>query len=250
VIDLASEAVGTLFLVFARIGSALMLVPGIGESQVPGRIRLMLALAVSLVLAPLVADLLPPLPPSPSRLALLVASEVAFGLTIGFAARLMLTALHIAGSTMAMQGGLAAAAFFDPGEGTQRSIFVTFLTAAALPLLFAVDGHHWFLAGLAGSYTRFSPGSPLPLGDIVELASTLSGAALAAGLQIAAPLMLLSILTNFTFGMLNRLMPTLQALMIAIPAQVLVAFFTLAFGIGISLMLAIDFFERSTAWLG
>jgi flagellar biosynthesis protein FliR len=62
--------------------------------------------------------------------------------------------------------------------------------------------------------------------------------------------MLLSILTNFTFGMLNRLMPTLQALMIAIPAQVLVAFFTLAFGIGISLMLAIDFFERSTAWLG
>jgi flagellar biosynthesis protein FliR len=127
---------------------------------------------------------------------------------------------------------------------------VTFLSATTLPLIFALDAHHWLLTGLIGSYGRLVPGAAVPLGDLVEVATRLSGAALTTGVQIAAPLIVLSLLTNLTFGLLNRMMPTLQALMIAIPAQVLIALSALAIGLASALAIAMRFVERSTLWLG
>ena len=70
-------------MIFARIGAVLMMLPGVGESYVPPRIRLSLALVISLALWPVVAGSLPPLPDSLGGMAGWILREVLVGLVVG-----------------------------------------------------------------------------------------------------------------------------------------------------------------------
>lgn len=248
IVDLGATAVAGGLIVFARLGSALMVMPVFGDAQVPGRVRLLIALACTLVVAPLVQPLIQP-PEEPARLALLVAGEVALGLVIGLSARLLLAALHVAGSAMALQSGLAAAAFFDPGETSQRTIFVTYLTLLVIPLVLASDGHHWLISALASSYGRLAPGAALPVGDLVELMVRLTALAFETGVRIAMPLLALATVVNLLFGILNRLMPALQAMLVAIPAQVLSGFLIVIASLAAALAAALELLEHTTLWL-
>ena len=83
-------------MIFARIGAVLMMLPGVGESYVPPRIRLSLALVVSLALWPVVANALPGLPDSIGGMAGWIIREVIVGLAIGAMLRIFLTALATA----------------------------------------------------------------------------------------------------------------------------------------------------------
>jgi flagellar biosynthetic protein FliR len=246
--DAAAAAVLTAAIVFARLGSALLAMPAFGDVQVPGRVRLLIALACTAVLAPLVAPSIRP-PAEPALLALLVTAEIVLGLAIGLAARLVLGALHVAGTAMAFQSGLAAAAFFDPSEASQRTLFVTYLVGVVVPVMLASDAHHWLLQGLVGSYDRLPPGAPLPVDDLAELFARLTGTAFAAGIQIAMPILAIGLLVNIGFGILSRLMPTLQALIVAIPVQVLLGLLATIAALATSVAVALRLVEQTTAWL-
>ncbi|MBT6912395.1 MAG: hypothetical protein HOA21_14665 [Rhodospirillaceae bacterium] len=96
-------------LVFSRIGSAVMLLPGIGENYVFSRIRLSLALALTLIMYPLVRDSLPVMPISAVALFVLIIGEVIIGLFIGGISRLLISSLHVGGVVIAFQSSLAFA---------------------------------------------------------------------------------------------------------------------------------------------
>ena len=204
-----------------------MLMPGFAEAYVGARIRLLLALAVSVVLAGPLAPSLPALPAAPLELAGLVGGEALIGLFLGVTARVVFAALHVAGTTIAFQSGLAAAAIFDPNEGTPGTLPGNFLITTALVLLFVTDGHHMLLEALAASYARLPAGALPPLGDMADLLTRLLGQAFALGVRISAPLLLVSLLMYLGMGVLNRLMPTFQVFFIALPLQILVAFATI-----------------------
>jgi flagellar biosynthetic protein FliR len=235
-------------LVFARVGAALMVMPGFGEPQVLPRLRLGLALALSLLLASARGEPAPAVPET-SRLMGLVAGETVFGLAIGTAARLAFTAVHVAGSIIAAQSGLAAATFFDPSEATQSPATATFLGVTTLTLLFVTDGHHLLLRALSQSYALQPLGAPLPLGDLGDLMTRLAGTALAAGLAMAAPVLLTSLLGNLVLGLLNRLVPSLQIFFVALPLQLALTFALLAMGVGGVLLLGLGTLRQGVAWL-
>ena len=174
-----------MFLVFARLGAALMVLPGIGEHYVLPRLRLLLALALSLLLAPALAARLPALPEEPLRLAALLGPEILTGLVLGFAARLAMAAIHVGGSLIATQSGLAAAGMFDPNEAATGTIPGTFLTVAALAILFAADFHHLLLRAVAASYAVLPVAAPLDLAAASELLVGLSAAAVTVGTIIS-----------------------------------------------------------------
>ena len=220
--DLLAGELFTALLTFARVGTALMILPVFGEPYVLSRQRLVLGLLLSAALAPAL-DGLPPQPAEPARLALLVGGEIAVGVLIGAVTRLAMAALHVAGTIAAMQSGLSAAAFFDPNEATQGTLPGNLFATTALTAMVAADLHHLLLRALAASYDRLPPGVGLPAGDAVQLLTTLGDAAIRTGLELAAPLVVASILANLALGVLGRMVPALQILSLALPLQLLLS---------------------------
>ena len=245
---LAGEIAGVL-LVFARLGAALMVLPGFGDHYVMPRLRLLLALALSLLVGPTLAPSFPPLPQEPFALAALLAPEILLGLLLGFATRLALAAVHVGGSLIATQSGLSAAAMFDPNEATPGTLPGTFLTVAALAILFAADFHHLLLRAAAASYAAFPIAAPVDLAAAAELVVDLSAAEISTGTRIAAPMILAALLVNLGLGALGRMVPSLPALFVALPLQLLLALLILQLSLPAGLRLFSDTLASGVSWL-
>ena len=238
-----------IFLLFVRIGAVLVLMPGFGEVYVLSRSRLLLALMLSIVLAGPLGPTLPSLPDHTLQLLLLIIKEASLGLFIGAATRMMFAALHIAGSTIAAQSGLATASVFDPSQSTQGTLPGNFLTTTALVLLFVTDGHHMLLRGIAGSYDHLDISDPLPIDDMAAFITDMAQKGFDVGIQIAAPLLLVGLLTNLAMGVLNRLMPSFQVFFIALPLQLLLAFATLMLSFAGALLVFFAFLDAEFSLL-
>src|SRR5690349_10426480 len=145
-------------LVFARIGTMLMLLPGVGELSVPVRVRLTIALMLSALLLPLhraayAIDL-----QSFGPVLAMLGRELLIGAALGIAARLAMSALQISGAIIAQQLGLGFVTAVDPSQGQPGVIVGNFLTVLGVALIFATDLHYLVIAALDDSYTLFRPG--------------------------------------------------------------------------------------------
>ncbi|MBL8655288.1 MAG: flagellar biosynthetic protein FliR [Alphaproteobacteria bacterium] len=218
----------TFFAVLVRVGAALMAMPGFGEVYVPMRIRLGAALAITAIVTPVVAGTLPPLPESPLLFAGIFAQETLVGAFIGLAARFSLSALTVAGTIIAQQGGLAAATLFDPGFGQQGTAVSSIMVATALAIIFTADIHHLLLRAMADSYTLFPPGSVVPYGDWAEAFVRWTSNAFLVGVQISAPFLVFGLIINLAMALVARLMPQMQVFFVAQPLIIAVALFALA----------------------
>ncbi len=244
-----TEEIFGIFLLFVRIGSVLVFMPGFSEAYILGQGRLLLALAMSFILAAPLGSMLPSLPSDLVSLMLIIGKEATIGIFIGVATRMMFAALHIAGSAIAAQSGLATATIFDPSQSTQGTLPGNFLTTTALVLLFVTEGHHLLLRGIAGSYVSFTVGAPLPIDDMAAFITEMAQQGFNVGAQIAAPLLLVGLLTNLAMGVLNRLMPSFQVFFIALPLQLLLAFATLLLSLAGALLAFFTFLDLQFSFL-
>jgi flagellar biosynthetic protein FliR len=219
-------------LIFARLGTMLMLMPALGDAAVPARIRLAAALAVTLVLFPFARTYYGTLPAALGPLAWLLACELVVGFGLGLAARMMLSGLAVAGNVIAIQLGLGFVSTVDPTQGDQNVIVANFLTLAGVTLILATDLHHLFIAALRDSYILFRPGELLPSGDLAQLALEIVAEAFRIGLQVTTPFLVFGLLFYVGLGVLSRLMPQLQIFFIAVPANILFGFLILALVLG------------------
>ncbi|MBM3549448.1 MAG: flagellar type III secretion system protein FliR [Alphaproteobacteria bacterium] len=207
--------------VFTRLGAAFTVMPFFGEAVVPARLRLMLALAITLVVVPIVRQTLPPMPTAPGELVVFVFTESVIGFFLGGIARLLMTTLDLAGTVIAAQIGLSAANTFNPAlqtGGTPPSIL---LSLGGLLAIIETNLHHMLLEGVVDSYTLFKPTDPLPVGDLSQTVTRLVGASFKVGLQLAMPFIVLSLLFTFALGLISRLMPALQIFFVSVPAQII-----------------------------
>jgi flagellar biosynthetic protein FliR len=224
-------------LVFARMGSIVMLMPAIGESAIPTRQRLVLALAVTFVLYPAVVRLYPQdLANDPARLGVFLAGEIATGLFIGLAARMVMAATQVAGTTIANQLGLGFAMAVDPAQGQQGVVVGNFIGVVAITLVFVADLHHLAIMGLSNSYGLFRPGDWMPVGDFAEAAVKLTAESFKVGVQISAPFLAFGLVFSLALGVLAKLMPQFQIFFIAMPLNIIAGFALLALVVG-SIML-------------
>ncbi len=121
-------------LIFARVGSILMLMPALGEQVIPARMRLGFALVFSAVLYPLVTPTLPALGGDMLQVLVYLLHEIAIGLILGAITRLITLAAAVAGSVIAFQSGLSGALGADPvNGGIQGALIGTFLSMLAWP---------------------------------------------------------------------------------------------------------------------
>jgi flagellar biosynthesis protein FliR len=230
--DLVAGNVYAFILIFCRLGAAMMSLPGIGESVISPRARLAVALLTAGLTVPVLGPTLPPLPAQPGHLAFLVISEIGFGLALGLMARLMVSAMHIAGSIIAMQAGLAAAMFFDPNQGSQSALISGALVFFGVVLIFVTDLHLLAIRAAYDSYTLFPPAQAPAFGDFAKAATDLIAASFSLALKLSGPFIVYGIVFNVALGLLNRLMPTLQIFFIM--QAPLIAFSFLLLGLSLT----------------
>lgn len=226
-------------LTFARIGTLVMLMPGLGERLVSPRLRLSLALLLALVLFPFTRTLLPGEAAGSALIGLLI-GEIAVGLVMGLSVRMIVAALQTAGNIVAQELGLAFAMSVDPAMGGQQAAIGNFLNLLGVTLIFSGDLHHLAIAAIRDSYVLLPPGGPPLMGDAVTLAIGSVARGFSLGLRIAAPFIAFGILVNLGLGVLSRLMPQLQVFFLAMPATILAGMVVLVAVLGVMMGVFIE----------
>ena len=207
-------------LIFVRVGAATMLLPGYGEPFVSPRLRLLFALMVSLVVAPVLLETLPKMPESAAMLTLLIMGEVLIGVFIGTVARMFLAALTTAGMLIGYMSAMANALTNDPSAAQQGSIAGSFLTLIALLTIMTLDLHHMLLMAVVDSYDLFVPGQVPPISDFSEMIARTVAETFVLAFQIAAPFVVVGLIFYLGLGLLGRLMPQMQVFFVAMPLQI------------------------------
>ena len=226
--EFITSGVFAFIIVFVRMGAAITIMPGVGDTLTPQHIRLYIALGLSLMMAPVVAPHLPdPIPDGPLLFTVII-MEFVIGLFIGTIARIFMAALDTAGMVISMASGLGNAQLFNPGFATQGSLIGAFLSVTGMVLLFASNLHHLLFYGLAGSYDLFPVGGIPDAGSMAEMAALALAGSFAVGVQIAAPFLIVSFLIYVGMGVLARLMPQIQVFLLAMPLQILLSLVTLS----------------------
>ena len=227
-------------LILSRVGAMVMLMPGVGETTVPPRIRLSFAFVLSLVLYPVLASKLPAPPTTLGETAAQVGLEVIIGLAIGALLRFFLGSLAVAGEVVSLQTTLSFAQTTNPLQAQPTTTVATFLTLLGLTLVFATGLHQSFIAAVAHSYDVLAPGRPFGTRDFGGLAIAAFGQTFALGIQLAAPVIVFSLAFNVATGFVNRAMPQFQVFFAATPLQVLLGFSVFALGLGVLGLVWID----------
>jgi flagellar biosynthetic protein FliR len=231
-------------MVFARVGTLLMLMPGFGEAMVPPRVRLALALAISVLLAPIIGPKLPPAPAGMGEALSMIISEIAIGLLIGGVARILMTALATAGQIVGLETGLAFAQTADPTAGQAGQIVSVFLGLFGVTMIFATGLDHVFIAAIVGSYDAFTPFRFPDLGDSVAFAIKGVSDSFRIGAQMAAPLMMAGLIFRIGLGILSRLIPQIQVFFLAMPINVLGGFVIFSLALSSGILVWLDALQR------
>jgi flagellar biosynthesis protein FliR len=221
-LDYLPDIAAVFMLMFARLGTMLMLLPALGENSIPMRFRLTIALALTLVLYPVGAQLYPAdLTGNAMQLIILLVGELAIGFGIGICAKMITSVLQIAGVIIANQTGLAFALGTDiANEGQQGALYGNFLSILAMTLIFVTDTHYLVIAALHDSFSIFPPGQVPPVGDFSQTATETVAHVFSVAVRMSAPFLVVGLVFYFGLGLLNKLMPQMQIFFIAMPVNI------------------------------
>jgi len=203
-----------------RISAMFVSVPLFSIRAVPARVRLILSVAITLVIMPL----LPPLPAvemfSYTGFMMAVA-QVMIGLTSGFILQLVFAAVVFAGQGIALSMGLGFSMMVDPQNGQQVPVIAQFYTVTTTLLFISLDGHLLLIQMLLDSFKT------LPIGiDGIDKAGIWSILAwssrmFAGGLLLAMPVIASLLLVNVIFGVAARAAPQLQIFSVGFPVTLM-----------------------------
>ncbi|MBS4016619.1 MAG: flagellar biosynthetic protein FliR [Dechloromonas sp.] len=214
----------------ARILGLVATAPLWSTAGIPRRTRLILGLGITIAIAPV----LPPMPNvQPASLAGLwiLGQQVLIGISMGFAARIVFSAIDMAGTYIGFQMGLGFATFYDPMEGAQTAVLAEFIGLIALLLFMAFDGHLLYISTLAQSFHAIPVGpealSPNSWRNLAEL----GGKIFSAGLLLALPVLVALMITNVALGVLTKAAPQLNLFALGFPLTLMGGFMA----VGVSL---------------
>jgi flagellar biosynthetic protein FliR len=214
-------------LTFARVGTMVMLMPGIGESNMPARVRLTIALALTVVIMPLHQNAYNVNLNTFGPVLMLLFQEIIVGAVLGLTARLTISALQTAGAVVAQQLGLGFAMAVDPTQNQQGVVVGNFLSVVGVTMIFATDLHHLVIAALNDSYLIFAPGEMPLTGDVAQHFTRVVATSFRIAIQLSAPFLVFGLIFNLGLGILARLMPQMQVFFIGLPLSILLGFLLL-----------------------
>jgi len=207
-------------LVFTRLSAMLMTLPIFSYPMISGRVRITFALILTVIIGSILTmDTVPPVT-SLWLLTGLMAKEVVIGMIIGFGGRLIFEGFSIAGGIVGLQMGMGIANVVDPTSREQIPIITQFWLPIMVLFLLLMDGHHFFIETLFGSFQMI----PLGMGELSPSAgeSIVRGGSRIydIGIRFAAPSMAFLLLIDVAIGFMARTMPQLNVFFITLPLKI------------------------------
>jgi len=229
-----------------RVAALVTAIPVFGGRQVPAQFRIGLIAAVTLMLFPLMEPLTPEITLTMPGFGLLIVGEVLLGLLLGLSARLIFTAVELGGNVIGTKMGFAAANVFDPQSQQQVALMSRFQNLFAMLIFLALNGHHIFLRLIIKSYTILPVGYFDFSGGAMEFLTNLTSSMFVLGVQFAAPVLAILIITSLVLGVMARVFPQLNVFMLSFPVNIGIAFLV----IGLTLNLSVLLLRREFDFLG
>jgi flagellar biosynthetic protein FliR len=220
-----------------------MLMPGIGEQNLPARVRLTIALVLTAILLPAHQSAYAVNLTALGPVILMLFQEILIGLLLGLTARLAISALQTAGAVAAQQLGLGFVTAVDPTQNQQGMLVGNFLALLGITLVFATDMHHMVIAAMNDSYSIFKPGEVPLTGDMAQHITNVIATAFRIGIQLSAPFLAFGLLFNLGLGVLSRLMPQMQVFFIGLPLSILLGLLLMLLVIGAMMGTFVSYLE-------
>jgi len=206
---------------FARIAGFFAIAPVFGQVGIPMRVRLILVIAITFLVAPAMPDM-QGLLSSPNLLPIFMLQALV-GIALGMVVRIVFAAIEFAGDLAGFEMSLSFAAAFDPQSGNQSPVTASFMLWIATAIFIGLDGHLLLLAGLLESFAALPPD---------KMPNTLAWAAVARtgalifslGLVLSLPLVVPLLTTNIALGLLTRAAPSLNLFSVGFPLVLLTGF--------------------------
>jgi flagellar biosynthetic protein FliR len=217
-----------------RIGGVLATAPVLGARMVPARVRVVLALLLTLALAPV----LPPLSAQTLAIApfaadwfLELARQLLIGIAMGFVLLLVFEAVTLGGELIAYGMGLSFAQLVDPLRGAGTPVVGQILTIAATLLFLSGGGHLRLIEALAASFTSLPVGGSVFDPALLKTLALWGGMLFTGGLQLALPVVIALLLVNLAFGVMNRSAPALNAMSVGFPISLIAGMLLMRFSL-------------------
>ena len=229
---------------FFRIAGLLMSAPVIGTRSVPTRIRLVIAIALTLVIVPVIPspDYIDPL----SLQGMLISVEqILIGIAMGLSLRVIFVALEIAGQAIGQLMGLMLASMIDPQNGNQVPIIGQFYLLLATLLFVAVDGHLLMIKHLAESFFLLPIGEGGISYEAIWVFINWTGVVLATAVLIALPTLVSMLIVNIGFGVMTRSAPQLNIFAVGFPVMIIMGVIVILFTLEGFVPQMINLFEQS-----
>lgn len=216
------------FFPFVRIGACLMVAPIFGARFVPARARLLLAVAVTALVLPL----LPPVPVKPLSVegVVITIHQVLIGAATGFVLMVAFDALAMGGQLLANGMGLGFAFNVDPLRGTGTAVLGQFYMVLVTLTFLALDGHVALIATLVEGFQRL-PVTAAPAAETWWTVAAWGTQLFAGALRVALPGMTALLVANLAFGVVSRAAPTLNLFAVGFPAMIIFGLLIVLFGL-------------------
>ena len=222
------QAAGLFGLVLARVSGALMGLPFFTSASTPGPVKAALLILCTAAIYPVAKPSLGAPPTELAMFAMLAVRELAVGLMLGFAVRIVLGGVQLGGQLIAAQLGLTYGSIVHPDFEHQEPALVHILYALGVLVFLGVDGHHTFVRALGDSFHATSTQSAASLTGAARDLVLFGGIAFGLGLKIAAPVMAAVLVSNVGVGIVARAAPQLGIFQVAVGITVLVGLLVLS----------------------
>jgi len=242
-------------LVLTRLSGLTITAPIYGNKDVPMQVRVFLAVALAMLIAPTQWNRPLEYPGTTLNYLVLVGSELLVGLCLGLGVTILFSGVQLAGGLVGRVGGLLLADVFDPNAEAEVPLFSRLMLLVTLAVFVCIGGHRILMAGLLDTFQTIPPGQdPLLLGTftpitpdcnlaeqpVAKMFIELLTASFNLGIRAAVPVVTALLLSILVLGLIGRTLPQLNILMVGFGLNSMLAFATLSLTLGAAVWLFQD----------
>jgi flagellar biosynthetic protein FliR len=219
---LAGNELAGFILVLARVGPLFLIAPPFSSPMVPPRVRGIIAVGISIGLAPIALHG-QHIPTDPFTLAALIVEGMLVGLGFAFSFAVLFAAVESAGSLADLGAGFSYGNLINPVSGEESGPITHMYSLVGIAIFFVIGGEAWVLRGLAHTFQLVPLTSAPRITTLFAGAEQVFSTVFTSAVEVAAPVLIALMITDVAFGVVSRVVPQLNVFAVGFPAKVAVA---------------------------